>query len=106
MSPSSYNIAALYERQGISARLAWNWREQYLLTTSAANINAPVWAEDYGQLDGSIFFDVTENVKLGVQGTNLTQERTVLRVGYADRMPRYSWVDTDRRVAVVLRARF
>ncbi|GAD57790.1 hypothetical protein MBEBAB_0040 [Brevundimonas abyssalis TAR-001] len=65
-----------------------------------------MWAEDYGQLDGSIFFDVTENVKLGVQGTNLTQERTVLRVGYADRMPRYSWVDTDRRVAVVLRARF
>ncbi|MFN4295823.1 MAG: TonB-dependent receptor [Brevundimonas sp.] len=106
MSPSSYNIAALYERHGVSARLAWNWREQYLLTTSAANIEAPVWAEDYGQLDGSIFFDVTENVKLGVQGTNLTQERTILRVGYGDRMPRYSWVDTDRRVAVVLRARF
>ena len=106
MSPSSYNIAALYERHGISARLAWNWREQYLLTTSAANINAPVWAEDYGQLDGSIFFDVTDNVKLGVQGTNLTQERTILRVGYGDRMPRYSWVDTDRRLAVVLRARF
>ena len=106
MSPTSYNIAALYERYGVSARLAWNWREQYLLTTSAANINAPVWAEDYGQLDGSIFFDVTDSVKLGVQGTNLTQERTILRVGHGDRMPRYSWVDTDRRVAVVLRARF
>lgn len=106
MSPTSYNVAVLYERYGLSARLAWNWREQYLLTTSAANINAPVWSEDYGQLDGSVFFDLTDNVKLGVQGTNLTQERTMLRVGHGDRMPRYSWVDTDRRVAVVLRARF
>lgn len=106
MSPTSYNIALLYERYGISARLAWNWREQYLLTTSAANINAPVWSEDYGQLDGSIFYDLTDNVKIGLQGTNLTQERTILRVGHGARMPRYSWVDTDRRVAAVLRARF
>ncbi len=106
MSPTSYNLAALYERGRISARLAYNWREKYLLTTSAANINAPVWSEDYGQLDGSIFFNVNDDVKIGLQGTNLTQERTILRVGYGDRMPRYSWVDTDRRVAVVLRARF
>ncbi|WP_296175171.1 TonB-dependent receptor [uncultured Brevundimonas sp.] len=106
MSPTSYNLAGLYERGRISARLAWNWREKYLLTTSAANINAPVWSEDYGQLDGSVFFTVNDRVKLGVQATNLTQERTILRVGYGDRMPRYSWVDTDRRVAVVLRARF
>lgn len=106
MSPTSYNLAALYERGRISARLAWNWREKYLLTTSAANINAPVWSEDYGQLDGSIFFTINDRVKLGVQATNLTQERTILRVGHGDRMPRYSWVDTDRRVAAVLRARF
>lgn len=106
MSPTSYNVALLYEKYNVSARLAWNWREQYLLTTSAANINAPVWSEDYGQLDGSVFFNVTDDVKLGVQATNLTQERTMLRVGYGDRMPRYSWVDTDRRIAVVLRASF
>lgn len=106
MSPTSYNVALLYEFDRISARLAYNWREQYLLTTSAANINAPVWSEDYGQLDGSIFLTVNDTVKVGVQGTNLTQERTHLRVGYGDRMPRYSWVDTDRRIAVVVRARF
>lgn len=106
MSPTSYNIALLYEQYDISARLAWNWREQYLLTTSAANVNAPVWSEDYGQLDGSIFYSVTEDVSVGLQATNLTQERTILRVGHGDRMPRYNWVDTDRRIAAVLRARF
>lgn len=106
MSPTSYNLAALYERGPISARLAWNWRERFLLTTSAANINAPVWSEDYGQLDGSVFYSLNDDWKIGLQGTNLTQERTILRVGAGDRIPRYSWVDTDRRVAVVLRARF
>lgn len=106
MSRTSYNVALMYEKYGISARLAYNWREEYLLTTSAANINAPVWASDYGQLDGSVFYSITPKIKVGLQGTNLLNERTVLKVGNETRKPPYNWVDTDRRVAVVLRASF
>lgn len=47
----SYNSAVIYEGYGVSARLAWNWRGRYLLTTSAANLNQPVWSENYGQLE-------------------------------------------------------
>lgn len=106
MSRTSYNAALLYENYGISARLAYNWREEYLLTTSAANINAPVWASDYGQLDGSIFYSLTDDVKIGIQSTNILNERTVLKVGNETRKPPYNWVDTDRRVSIVLRAAF
>lgn len=106
MSRTSYNAALLYEKYGISARLAYNWREEYLLTTSAANVNAPVWASDYGQLDGSIFYSLTPDLKIGVQSTNILNERTVLKVGSETRKPPYNWVDTDRRIAVVLRAAF
>lgn len=106
MSRTSYNIAALYEKYGISARLAYNWREEYLLTTSAANVNAPVWASDFGQLDGSIFYNITDDLKIGIQSTNILNERTVLKVGNETRKPPYNWVDTDRRVAIVLRAAF
>lgn len=106
MSRTSYNAALLYERFGVSARLAYNWREEYLLTTSAANVNAPVWASDYGQLDGSIFYNITDDLKIGIQSTNILNERTVLKVGNETRKPPYNWVDTDRRVAVVLRAAF
>ena len=106
MSKYAYNIALMYEKYGISARLAWNWRSHYLLTTSAANINQPVWAEDYGQLDGSIFYDITKNFKVGVQGTNLTRSKTFLDVGYTDFHPRYSWTVGDRRFAFIVRARF
>lgn len=106
MSRTSYNAALLYERFGISARLAYNWREEYLLTTSAANVNAPVWASDFGQLDGSIFYSITDDLKIGIQSTNILNERTVLKVGNEARKPAYNWVDTDRRVAIVLRAAF
>ncbi|OGN52070.1 MAG: hypothetical protein A2352_07445 [Caulobacterales bacterium RIFOXYB1_FULL_67_16] len=106
LSKTSYNLAVLYEKYGISARLAYNWREEYLMTTSAANINAPVWASDYGQLDGSIFYNLTPDVKIGIQSTNILNERTVLKVGSADSKAPYNWVDTDRRVALVLRAAF
>lgn len=106
MSKWAYNLFLMYEKYGVSARLAYNWRSKYLLTTSAANINRPVWSEDYGQLDGSIFYDITKNIKVGVQGTNLLNSRTFLDVGGADRHPRYSWNITDRRFAFILRGQF
>ena len=90
----------------MSARLAWNWRERYLLTTSAANINAPVWSENYGQLDAEVFYSITQNVKVGLQGTNLLNSRTFLDVGGAVQAPRYQWTDTDRRYALAIRAQF
>ncbi|HZI74077.1 MAG TPA: hypothetical protein VFD73_08665, partial [Gemmatimonadales bacterium] len=106
MSRWSYNANVMYETPLISARLAWNWRERYLLTTSAANINAPVWSENYGQLDGEIFFNITKNIKVGAQATNLLNRRTFLDVGGAVLAPRYSWTDTDRRYAIAVRGHF
>ena len=106
MSKWSYNVFAMYEKYGFSARLAYNWRSHYLLTTSAANINQPVWSRSYGQLDGSVFYDIFKNIKVGVQATNLLASRTYLEVGYADRHPLYSSNVTDRRVALVLRGQF
>jgi TonB-dependent receptor len=106
LSPNSYNVALMYEKYGISARVAYNWREEYLMTTSAANINRPVWMEDYGQMDASVFYSITQSIKVGVQGTNLLNTRTFLDVGGTDLHPRYSWTDTDRRIAFAVRASF
>ena len=106
MSKSSYNFVVWYEKYGLSARLAYNWRDRYLLTTSAANIQRPVWSESYGQLDGSVFYSVTDHVKVGLQGVNLLNTRTFLDVGGAVLAPRYSWTDTDRRIAFAIRASY
>ena len=106
LSKTSYNVALMYENHDVSARVAYNWREKYLLTTSAANIQRPVWMEDYGQLDASAFYSITSNVKVGVQATNLLNTRTFLDVGGVTLNPRYSWTDTDRRIAFAIRTTF
>ena len=106
LSKWAYNVQLMYSKYGIDARLAYNWREHYLLTTSAANINEPVWSGSYGQLDGSIFYDLTSHFKLGFQATNILASKSYLYVGYADRHPFYSVNTTDRRYAIVLRAKF
>jgi TonB-dependent receptor len=105
MSKYSFNLAGVYEKYGISARLAYNWRSRYLLTTSAANLNAPVWNESYGQLDASAMYQVTSFLKLGVQVTNLTKSPVYMDVGGATLAPRYSWNVSDRRIAFLARAR-
>ncbi len=106
MSPDSYNVALLYQKFGIDARLAYNWRSTFLLTSSAANVNQPVWSENYGQLDGSIFYTFMDHYKIGIQATNLLKPTTHLDVGYADFHPRYDWIETDRKIALVLRAQW
>jgi len=106
LSKNSYNVLAMYEKYGVSARLAYNWRSRFLLTTSAANINRPVWSESYGQLDGSAFYSITPKIKVGLQATNILNARTFLDVGDTVLRPRYSWTDTDRRIAIAIRAQF
>lgn len=106
MSKTSYNLALMYEKYDVSARLAYNWRERYLLTTSAANINRPVWFNDFGQLDASVFYTFNDKVKAGIQVTNLLAEETTLEVGDAVQTGDYSWTQGDRRIAFVVRAQF
>lgn len=106
ISDNSYNLTLMYEKYDVSARLSYNWRERYLLTTSAANINRPVWFDDYGQLDGSVFYTINDNVKVGVQVTNLTAESTKLEVGDTELAGDYSWTQGDRRFAFVVRTQF
>jgi len=82
-------------------------RERFLREArSAANIKQPVWMENYGQLDGSVFYSFNDHVKVGIQGTNLLNSRTFLDVGGAVLHPRYSWTDTDRRIAAAVRVNF
>lgn len=104
MSNDSANLALLYAKYGIDFRLAYNWRSRYLMTSSAANVNQPIWQRGFGQLDASVFYDFLDHYKVGVQATNVLNTTTVLEVGYADYHPRYDWIDTDRKISLILRA--
>ncbi len=106
MSKWSYNLQALYSYDPVELRLAWNWRDRYLLTTTAANINIPAWADDYGQLDASAFYTVNEHLKAGVEAANISNSRTKILVGFPGKLTMHNWVDADRRYTFVLRATY
>lgn len=97
LSKNTYNVALMYDKGPVSARLAWNWRSKNL---QAVNVNGtrgtdgtdsnpasptynqhviawalPTWADDYGQLDASFFYNFTENLQLGVEAQNLTDSK-------------------------------
>jgi TonB-dependent receptor len=60
LSKNSYNLIGMYEKGPVQARIAYNWRDKYILTTAGNGTGAlPVYVEAYGQLDGSISYNFT-----------------------------------------------
>jgi iron complex outermembrane receptor protein len=107
-SRETYNLVTMYEKDAWSARLAYNWRSRYLLTTRDVISKAPLWNEDRGQLDGSVFYKINDNITVGIQGTNLTdsQTRTTMLLNNEYLEAGRSWFVADRRVALVARGNF
>ncbi|HEY4147250.1 TonB-dependent receptor [Pinirhizobacter sp.] len=116
LSRDSLNVAGFYEHGPWQIRLAYNWRSQYLLSIGPNGYNGtdnnipwklPVFADAYGQLDGSIFYSFNEHVKLGVEMNNLNnaEQRTIM---YQNGSGKHitSWYVNDTRYALTLRATF
>ncbi|AKC87591.1 TonB-dependent receptor [Pseudoxanthomonas suwonensis] len=114
LSRRSYNVVGIYEKGPWSLRLAYNWRSRYLLTASETNLQLPMWADDFGQLDGSFFYNINDNIQIGVQANNLTDSITKVLMGprlyddgYLDEtLYTRSYFMNDRRYSAVLRARW
>lgn len=108
LSEQNANAALLYEKFGVSARVAYNWRSEYLLTTRDVITALPIYNTANGQLDASIFWDVSDNWKLGLQGTNLNNNvtETEMQVNQEGDKVTRSWFTNDRRYSLVVRATF
>ncbi|MEL7197804.1 MAG: TonB-dependent receptor [Pseudomonadota bacterium] len=78
-SENAYNVTLYYEKYGLSARARYTWRDAFrtLDTAAGASLNStlgfPVVTEARGQLNGSVVYDVTDFLSLGVEGVNLTK---------------------------------
>lgn len=106
-SKTAYNIVAMYEKGKFSARLAYNWRDKYLVSQADCCIKLPIWQDDYGQLDGSFHFRPNDNWDLYVEGQNLTDSETILFQQVTNDgmlLPR-SWFINDRRFQIGARYR-
>ena len=51
----SYNVIAFFDKYGWQARVAYNWRDDFLTNTlDGNNERNPVYTEDYGQWDVNV----------------------------------------------------
>lgn len=108
LSKDSVNLVVYYEKYGWNARLAYNWRSEFLLTTRDVITGLPIYNEDNGFLDGSVYYDIDENWQVGLQMTNLLDEETVTSMQInqqGDQRLRGAFV-ADRRFSFVVRANF
>jgi TonB-dependent receptor len=108
LSKTSYNAELYYSTERFEARTAYNWRESYLLTMAAANLNVPAWADDYGQLDASLQWNLTDSATVGVQAVNLTEAKYGILIDNLNDagITFHNWVDSDRRYTMFVRMNF
>ncbi|RYY25473.1 MAG: TonB-dependent receptor [Sphingomonadales bacterium] len=66
----SANAVAFYDKNGLQARVAWNWRDKFLTQTGAN----PFYVEEYWQIDASASYEFTPGLTVFVEGINLTGE--------------------------------
>lgn len=106
ISEHTVNAVLFYEKYGVSARLAYNWRSEFLQTPRDVIFPfSPIYGESTGQLDASIFYDLTDNIKIGVQGVNLLDEvtRTSQVFDFAGTRATRSAFRNDRRYTFLVR---
>ncbi|MCW4463875.1 TonB-dependent receptor [Sphingomonas sp. BT-65] len=66
----SANAVAYYDKNGLQARVAWNWRDKFLAGTGPN----PFYTEAYWQLDASASYEFIPGLTGFVEAINLTGE--------------------------------
>lgn len=90
------NAMLMYEKYGWSVRLAWNWRDQYLILANQGSSRNPYYVEPYEQWDLSVNYALDDHWSFSLEAINLTGEDVRWRsrtsqmiVKLADQSPRY-----------------
>ncbi|HEY0028158.1 MAG TPA: TonB-dependent receptor, partial [Allosphingosinicella sp.] len=77
LSKHNANASLFYEKGPLSMRASYSWRSKFLLTARDVIFPYfPIYNDSTGQLDASIFYSVTKEIKVGFQAVNLLNEIT------------------------------
>lgn len=127
LSKHNFNATLFYEKNPISARIAYSWRSKYLQSTNsngtnptynyysgpgaaaqAIQISLPVYGDAYGTLDAGVQFKVTDNFSFSIQGTNLLNStaRTLMGGYPGNKTYIRSWFQSDRRISTGINLAF
>lgn len=83
ISDTSYSLALAYEREAFDARLAYVWRDSFLNNNEAALFANPlgVYRDEQATLDFQFSYNVTDELVVTFDATNLTEEVYQSRYG-------------------------
>ncbi|MCU6500554.1 TonB-dependent receptor [Rugamonas sp. A1-17] len=68
---NSSNVVGIYEDKNFTARLAYNWRGEFLSSTFDGSGPNPQYVEAYGQVDLSIGYNYSEKLSFQFEGINV-----------------------------------
>jgi TonB-dependent receptor len=90
----TFNVTAIYDKGGLSARVAYNWRDKFLSGINRQGSRNPEFTAPFGQLDATIGYDITSQISVTLEGINLTKEsvrtyaRSTSELWYAQELDR------------------
>tara|TARA_B110001450_G_scaffold85110_1_gene80969 strand:- start:85 stop:3111 length:3027 start_codon:yes stop_codon:yes gene_type:complete len=73
---NSANLIGVYDKDGLSVRLAYNWRDDFLAGAGQGQgtYTNPTNVEAYGQLDFGITYEYNDKLTIYASGLNITDE--------------------------------
>ena len=76
VSDSSYSAVLIYDKGPFDMRLSYVWRENFLRNYEARSFAnpLPIWSQPEKSLDLQLTYDVTDEVTLTFDATNITEE--------------------------------
>ncbi len=95
LSEESFNAIVYYDVEAFSARLAYNWRSEFLQRVSGSGGN-PISRDDYGQLDFSSTWNINDQWGVNFDVLNVTNEQLAVFT-FLDRRFRAGTSTTGRR---------
>ncbi len=99
------NATLIYDKNGLSARLAYNWRDKFLQSANRGGGDRnPVFVRPFGQLDLNISWDVSEQFAVSFEAINLTESD--IRTYGRDKSNLWYAQELDRRFLLGGRFRF
>lgn len=70
----SANLVAFYDKDAWQARIAYNWRDEFLNGIGDSAGANPVYVEAYGQIDATLSYEINDNLVVTLEGLNITDE--------------------------------
>lgn len=75
LSPNTFNISGFFENERVQVRLAYNWRDEFLLECFGQQ-GRPENRSDFGQLDFTASYAINDAFQVFVEGINVLDEDT------------------------------